>query len=35
MVFTYGYFSSRSWDNDHCSQNELVIPGFFKKVKAK
>ena len=35
MVLTYESFSLWSWDNDHCPQNKLAIPGFFKKVKAK
>ena len=25
MVGTFGYFTSRSWDKDYCTQNELVV----------
>ena len=25
MVVTYGYFSLRSYDKDHCTKDELVI----------
>ena len=33
MIITYGHFNIQSWDNNHSTQHEMVIPIINKFVK--
>ena len=32
MAITYGYFSLRRWDTDHCTQDEMAILMMYKFI---
>ena len=34
MIITYRYLNIRSWDKDHSTQHEMVIPTIYKNMKA-